>query len=223
MTDCEGGGIYSSDAQLTLMDSTISGNTARAFGPPCVGFGGGIFSFGGTATVTNSTISGNAAFALGGGIGNDGGGTLTVINGTISENSAAFVFGGGISNSPGAALIVTNSTMSGNSAPRGGTIDNGGTTTIGDTVLNAGASGGTISNGTVTSLGYNIASDDGGGFLTATGDQINTNPLLSPLQDNGGPTFTHALLPGSPAIDSGDPTSLRRRSSTSAAPGSCAW
>ena len=59
--------------------------------------------------------------------------------------------------------------------------------------------------GTVTSDGYNLSSDDGGGYLTGPGDQINTDPLLSPLQDNGGPTFTHALLPGSPAIDAGDP------------------
>jgi hypothetical protein len=84
-TNCAGGGIYSSNAQLVFMDSTISGNTAQAVGPPCVGFGGGIFSFGGTAMVTNSTISGNAAFAGGGGIRNDGGGTLTVINSTIRE------------------------------------------------------------------------------------------------------------------------------------------
>jgi hypothetical protein len=59
--------------------------------------------------------------------------------------------------------------------------------------------------GTTTSLGYNLSSDDGSGFFTATGDQINTTPLLGPLQDNGGPTFTHAPLQGSPAIDAGDP------------------
>src|SRR4029077_21230945 len=45
----------------------------------------------------------------------------------------------------------------------------------------------------------------GSGILTGPGDQINTNPLLGPLQNNGGPTFTHQLLPGSPAIDAGDP------------------
>ena len=57
--------------------------------------------------------------------------------------------------------------------------------------------------GSVTSLGYNLSNDNGGGFLTAMGDQINTDPMLGPLQDNGGPTFTHALLTGSPAIDAG--------------------
>src|SRR5207247_8961261 len=74
------------------------------------------------------------------------------------------------------------------------------------TILNMGPSGANIANfGAVTSLGYNLSSDDGGGVLTGPGDQINTNPLLGPLQNNGGPTFTHALLPGSPAIDAGDP------------------
>jgi len=57
----------------------------------------------------------------------------------------------------------------------------------------------------VISHGYNVCSDNGGGFLNGPGDQINTNPILGPLQNNGGLTFTHALLPGSPAIDAGDP------------------
>jgi hypothetical protein len=57
----------------------------------------------------------------------------------------------------------------------------------------------------VTSLGYNLSDDDGGGLLTSTGDQINADPLLGPLQDNGGSTFTHSLLPASPAIDAGTP------------------
>ena len=58
---------------------------------------------------------------------------------------------------------------------------------------------------TIRSDGYNISSDDGAGYLNGPDDQINTDPLLGPLQDNGGTTFTHALLPGSPATDSGDP------------------
>ena len=75
------------------------------------------------------------------------------------------------------------------------------TAQIGSTILNAAS----IVNdrGTVTSLGHNLSSDGGGGFLTATGDQTNTNPMLGPLQDNGGPTFTHALMASSPAIDKG--------------------
>ena len=74
---------------------------------------------------------------------------------------------------------------------------------MGNTILNANTPeniyGGAISHG------YNLSSDDGGGNLTGPGDQINTDPMLGPLQDNGGPTFTHELLSSSPAIDAGDP------------------
>src|SRR5206468_830029 len=95
--------------------------------------------------------------------------------------------------------VINNSTISDNG--------NGGISTsgieIGNTILNNN-SGANI-DGTATSLGYNISTDDGGGNLTGPGDQINTDPVIGPLQDNGGPTFTHALLPGSPAINTGDP------------------
>jgi len=106
--------------------------------------------------------------------------------------------GGGISGGG----TITNSTLSNNYAVlSGGGIEGG--ATLGNTILNANAPeniyGGAISHG------YNLSSDDGGGHLTGPGDQINTNPLLGPLQDNGGPTFTHELLSGSPAIDAGDP------------------
>jgi hypothetical protein len=103
---------------------------------------------------------------------------------------------------------VTLSTITGNSAPSGGGIYNVGSVEVSNTILNAGALGENIFNsgGTVTSDGYNLSSDDGGGYLNGPGDQINTDPLLGPLQNNGGPTFTHALLPGSPAINAGDPS-----------------
>jgi hypothetical protein len=76
---------------------------------------------------------------------------------------------------------------------------------IGSTILKAGVSGGNIANlsGAVNSDGYNLSSDGAGGLLTSLTDLINTDPMLGPLQDNGGPTFTHALLHGSPAIDQG--------------------
>ena len=102
---------------------------------------------------------------------------------------------------------MSSSTLSGNLASvNGGGIYNNGnggnaSLEIGSTILKDS----TIANvsGSVSSDGYNLASDAGGGFLTRTADQINTDPMLGPLQDNGGPTFTHALLPGSPAIDKG--------------------
>jgi hypothetical protein len=142
----------------------------------------------------------------GGGIYNSEESSLTISNSTFSGNVAS-LSGGAIFNL--AALQLANSTLSDNSAPfLAGGIINFGPLQIGNSILNAGASGVNLyvnGGGTVTSLGYNISSDDAGGFLTGPGDQLFTNPMLGPLQDNGGPTFTQALLPGSPAIDAGDP------------------
>jgi hypothetical protein len=200
-----GGGLYAGGGTAMVTDSTISGNTVGGFCEPC-GQGGGIFNYLSTLTVTNSTISDNGVHGSGGGVWNGGNpASLIVINSTLSGNSSGNFGGGAIYN--GADLTVTNSTLSGNLGwGTGGTILNGGAAQIGDTVLNAGEIGGTIVNqGTFTSLGYNLASDDGGGVLTGPGDQVNTDPLLGPLQDNGGPTFTHELLPASLAIDAGDP------------------
>ena len=188
-----GGGILNGGgATLTISNSTLSGNIG--------GFGGGIFNTG-TLTIVNSTVSGNTA-SEGAGIYN--GATSTITNSTFSGNAAPGA-GGAIFNL--ATLMIANSTLSDNSSGLGGGVFNLGTLQIGNTILNTGDSGTNISNsgGTVTSLGYNLSSDDGGGFLTGPGDQINTDPMLGPLQDNGGPTFTHALLPASPAIDTGDP------------------
>ena len=176
----KGGGIYNDHATLTVSDCTVSGNSAAGFSG-----GGGVHNeaFNGTATLTisNSTFSGNSA-GNGGAIGNNGG------NGT-------------------ATLTIKNTTLSGNSASNdgGGIFNFAAFVTIGDTILKTGASGVNIAsfNGPVTSLGYNLSNDGGGGFLTATGDQINTDPMLGPLRNNGGLTFTHGLLAGSPALDQG--------------------
>jgi hypothetical protein len=171
------------------------------------GGGGGVLNLG-TLEIRNSTISYNSTRfkqgGYGGGISN--GGSLTVTNSTVSGNSCDGN-GGGISN--GGPMTITNSTIRGNSADgSGGGISAGGAVEIGNTILMLGAHGANISGnpGTVTSHGYNLSNDNGGGFLTATGDQINTNPMLGPLLNHGGPTFTHALLEGSPAINAGDPS-----------------
>ena len=124
-----------------------------------------------------------------------------VSNRTISDN------GSGIYNDNGALRAsVFNTTMSNN----GVEIRNFNAPVVvamSDTIFNVSPGGHSILNdfGTVTSYGYNVSSDDGGGYLNGTGDQINTDPLLGPLQDNGGPTLTHELLPGSPAINASDP------------------
>ena len=209
-----GGGIYNdvafSNGTLEVLNCTIRGNSAGDNG-------GGIYNYGGsmiaTLKVVNSTLSGNSAHFYGGGIytisAYGGSAPADVLNSTFSGNTAGR-FGGGIYNNAftggSSPLVVLHSTFSDNSAfggPSGGIANVSGTLQLGSTILNASS----ISNdsGTITSLGYNLSSENGGGFLTATGDQINTTLMLGPLQDNGGPTFTHALLTGSPAIDTGDP------------------
>jgi hypothetical protein len=193
------GGVLISAGGVTITNSTISGNStyggikARSF-----------FLSAANLSVANSTISGNSAGDSGGGIYANALGDFSIVNSTISGNSAGS--GGGIYNFA-SSLNVANSTITGNSAGSGGGIYNDGSVDISNTILNAGASGENIFNdgGTVTSQGYNLSSDDGAGYLNGPGDQINTDPLLGPLQNNGGPTLTHALLPSSPAIDAGDP------------------
>ena len=217
-----GGGISNLLGPLTVTNSTLSGNSAIGsgggignFGPLTVTNstvsgnsaidGGGISNFG-PLTVTNSTLSGNSA-TNGGGIYN-GSGPLTVTNSTLSGNSA-IVIGGGIADAGTVSIsFVTISfvTVADNSATSGGGI----ATTPGpqDAVVSIdsiyqNAQGGNVSvaaGSIFGSLGYNIFSDTPG-FSLAPTDRVNTNPLLGPLTDNGGPTFTQALLPGSPASE----------------------
>jgi predicted outer membrane repeat protein len=187
--DIGGGAIYSEtengDASVAIVDSTLSGNSADK--------GGAIY----TNALSFAQI------------------TVTISNGTLSSNSA--VQGGGIYNHDAgngdsvAFLQVTNSTLGSNTANVGGGIYNdvlSGVTSakVVNTILSAGASGSNIAGGQITSQGHNLSSDNGSGYLTATGDQINTDPQLDPagLQNNGGPTQTIALLATSPAIDHGD-------------------
>jgi hypothetical protein len=225
-----GGGIYNESGTAIITNSAITNNVSPLL--PLLD-GGGIWN-GGMAEITNCMITGNFAGGLGGGIRNAGkliltnstlsgnhagtnlggsgygggiynSGTLEITNSSITENNAtgkSSGWGGGISSQ--GSVEIRNTTFSGNYAGvHGGTIY-GGTFGIANSILNAGTPE-NISGGNVTSHGYNIASDNAGGFLTGPGDQININPLIGPLQDNGGPTFTHELLPGSPAIDTGDP------------------
>jgi len=138
----------------------------------------GIPSDNATVTVTNSTLHS----VVNDGIGVGGNATLTVVGSTLFGRS---IFGGFDRGS-----IYNDASSSGHA-----------TVNIGDTIFVLSSI--TDNSGMVNSLGYNLSSDDGGGFLTATGDQINTAPLLGPLRDNGGPTFTFAPLPGRPAIDRG--------------------
>ncbi len=197
----QGGGI-SNAGTLTLTNCTLSGNSA--------GIGGGIFNVG-TLTLTNCTLSGNYSANDGGGIHNSG--TLTLTNCTLSGNSATYA-GGGIQShgnchfpgicTPCGSVIITNSTFSGNSANAGaGGIDGPCPVSVANSII-AGSSG--------ANCGFAEGIIDGGHNLQSPGASCgetipSLDPLLDPagLQDNGGPTQTIAPLPGSPAINAGDP------------------
>ena len=160
-------------------NAAIEGLTIKnGLAPGTPSIGGGIYN-GGTLSLTNSTVSGNHAGAAGGGILNAGTGTLTLTNSTVSGNHANN--GGGIWN--GGDVTLVNTIVAGNSAP-----------------TNPDAQGG------FTSQGHNLIGDTQGSSGWVDSDLLDVDPLLGPLQNNGGTTETHALLPGSPAIDSGTNT-----------------
>ena len=188
-------------------------------------FGGGVAIVNyGTGTLREVTVRNNSASSGGAGLfvlAND---AMVVENSTVSGNSSGFAGGGVFTNG---AMTLTNVTISGNSASDGAGFRNAGTASLTNVTINgntgigmenfdgpitfkntivANNSGGNCStrSGPIVSDGHNLDSGNTCGF-TGTGDLINTNPQLGPLQDNGGPTFTHALLTGSPAIDAGNP------------------
>ena len=217
-----GGGIYSSYGTLTLTHVTFSANSAY--------LGGGMRSVNSNSTLTDVSFSANTATTdgEGGGMHNSGSGTTSLMNVTFSGNSSSY-YGGGLVNT-GANLTLTNVTFSVNSAVfRGGGMVNVASSPVLTNVTLYGNSAGDSGSGIYNTSGSNpslinsivwnntptfnqIAGDpasvtysDIEGGYTGIGN-INADPLLSALGDNGGPTLTHALLSGSPAIDAGSPT-----------------
>lgn len=169
-----GGGIYNRRA-LEVFNSTINGNSSGGPDPNYSGEGGGILTATGTATVVNSTISGNTSDDDGGGLYNDG--VLKLTNVTVAFNTA-----GGILSvtRPENSLKIKNTIVARN-------------VTGGGAPSNCGGSG-------ITSRGHNLEGGTDCRF-TARGDLRNENPRLGALDNNGGPTRTHALLARSPAIN----------------------
>jgi hypothetical protein len=190
-----GGGIFN-QGHLVLQSSTLSGNTASD--------GGGVCNLtAGTLTLTSSTVSGNSA-NRGGGV-YQGGGTVMLTNSTVSANTASE--GGGIYSDGSGPVTLTNSTVSGNSAGSGSAIllnplDRFPIVTTTATLMDgACAQQGAA---TWTSNGYNVESPGNSCRFDQATDQFDVTAAelnLGPLQDYGGPTETHALLPGSPAIN----------------------
>jgi hypothetical protein len=201
--EVSGAGILN-EGRLLLVDTTVRDNSAEHLdecytGEPgsCVAFGGGIYNHcttgaqSGRLTLQSSTVSGNYADWLGGAIASAGHCASALLqNSTVSGNSAGVYPRDGI-NSTGTLMIVSS--------------------TISDR-LNATASPVTITNslvdgdcseGVITG-GHNIESPGNTCGFDQEGDQVNVSSddlKLGPLQDNGGPTMTHALGAGSVAID----------------------
>jgi CSLREA domain-containing protein len=183
-----GGGIRN-DVDLTITDCTARANQATLSG-------GGIDNTG-DLIAQGVTLSGNMADGAAG-IGNDL--TVTLTNVTVSGNTAT-TSGGGFRNNGAATLTAV--TFAGNGAPTGGAIMNLSDITLAYSIIADSPSGGNCAGvGTITSNGHNL--DSGSTCaLGGAGDISNADPRLDTLKNNGGPTATHALFAGSPAIDAG--------------------
>ena len=201
-----GGGIYNGDgATLNLIDSSVTNNQAAWSG-------GGVYSFfNTTTTILRSTISGNVSNDVGGGIRSLG--NMTITNSTISGNRSTGWHGGAIFQTDG-NITITNSTIANNIGPDfapstffigqfGGSFVP--TLTLTNTIITGNQwyacerfASGTAAN--VVSSGNNLVQD--ASCNPAASDLVITDAKIDSLANNGGPTWTHALLAGSPAIDS---------------------
>jgi hypothetical protein len=224
-TGNEGGGILNNGGSiLTVSNSTISGNSAAGF----TAAGGGIENSG-VMTLINSTVTANSVsidttgcgtcFTFGGGIDNNG--TLTLTNSTVVGNSASidlagyngsltnvYAYGGGINN--GGTLTMNNSTVAGNSVYVQNEVNNlslsvygqgggiyGGLTAGADNILSGNTAYG-VESDCYGSQGSSACPANG-----QSGNLIESNVLLAPLGNYGGPTQTQPPLPGSAAICAG--------------------
>jgi hypothetical protein len=214
-----GSGALSNSGTLIINNSTVADNFLNG-GQGAASSGGGILSFAGdgmgagiymgagTLTINSCTLEGNRAaggsattlyaqlgYSAGNGLGGGlyiAGGTVSINNSTIADNTASggsffsdgTGSGGGIYNAAGpGALQMHDTILADDTADAAPDLDGG-----------------------FTSLGHNLIGNSSGGSGFAASDLLNVKPQLGPLQNNGGPTQTMALLPGSPAIDAGDNT-----------------
>lgn len=225
----QGGAIYNNGGALNLANVSLTGNTAAIGAGGVYNGSGGILTVTnatfdsnvaetsgaidnyGEMTLTDVTISANHASQYGaGGIATRAGSPI-LTNVTFSGNSASVTFGqlravGALQNSGSGTLTLTNVTISGNTATgagASGVYNTGGALALKNTIV--------VSNqpvncsGPITSQGHNLSTDSTCiSTTTGPGDLVVGDPKLGPLQNNGGPTQTMALLPYSPAIDAGD-------------------
>src|SRR5260221_5918803 len=200
-----GGGLFNREGKVSITNGTFSDNETA-------GSGGGLYNQKGEMSLSRCTFSGNTA-QHGGGLGNEGPGRVTITNCTVCGNTARG-WGGGFSNNFGCDATISFSTFVNNTASVAGGLTTGYpplriTATI---VANNTAQFSKQQNGSgkMTSLGFNLESGDDCDFTPMPTDQHNLDPALDPvgLQNNGGPTQTIALQPGSPAIGAVTDTTL---------------
>jgi hypothetical protein len=217
-----GGGleIWSTGA-LTLTESLVAWNEAST--------GGGVFNTG-QFFGQSSTLWGNQSGISGGGLVNSSTGVVDLVGFTVSENQTDG-YGAGLLNELGsmsltnvtvsrnrgsnyvgvaninetAQITITNSTIAENIVTQsgiryGGVVNLSGLASLLNTIVANNDSRQCLANASWVSLGSNLSSDSYCAF-TQPGDDQNIDPLLAPLADYGGATLTHALQPGSPAID----------------------
>jgi len=192
--ESNGGGIYNG-GNLMIENSALFGNQASTDN------GGGIYNYQGDVVMTGTTLVDNLSGYGGGGVYHFQG-DFEADNNTFSGNQSAY--GGGIYNNGGGVLRIFNNTFSNNHASFGGSgiYNYEGTLNFANTIL-ANQGGDCFNNDTIGTNVHNLVFDgscDDGSTTNLDGD-----PLLAPLADNGGPTLTHALLPDSPAIDAAHP------------------
>lgn len=232
-TGSEGGGIMSEGGAITLAHSTLAGNIARELGgglyleAAATAYlhdtqvvsnnatyqGGGVFNLG-LINLLGSTLNLNHS-REGGGIYNSG--TAWILNDTLSGNRAD-ITGGGLFNT-GPLAFLNNTTVVNNlaDADANGTGEGGGVHSANGNLAAANSLIGQNNSygvnapdcsGPLSSFGYNLIQSTAGCTLTGTltGNIIGQSPKIGPLQDNGGSTWTHALLADSPAINAGNPS-----------------
>ncbi len=200
-----GGGMYNDSSSPTLSDVVFSGNSATLYGSS---HGGGMYNKAANPTLDSVTFSGNSSNSEGGGMSNWNGSSPTLSNVTFSGNSAEFS-GGGMENK-GSSPTLSNVTFSANLAYSvGGGMYNDGAgahPTLTNVILwadLAGINGSEISNNFSNPTITDSVVKGGCPAGSTCSNVITSDPMLGPLADNGGFTRTHALLPGSSAVDAG--------------------
>jgi hypothetical protein len=214
VTAAYGGGAFAYFGTVALYDSLVSGN--RASIDPAntyAGYntGGGIFADNG-GIVLRSTIAGNYTDGTGGGMASHG--PVIIANSTISGNTAGKKAGGGLFVRNSIPSAIRSSTITRNSAQTGAGVYSAGTAPtlrMESTIVagnNSTAPGADFSSAyPLTILGANNLLIGASASVTLPPDTLHADPRLQPLANNGGPTPTHALAPGSAAINHGNNTS----------------